>query len=414
TRPWDRSGRLLHGGGWNGGRGCRPGRRGGSDPGPHRIWPGALRAPALPLDGATGAHRRGSLRRRGVDTPEEAEARMRKAVGGVEPGRLLELLAGISSVPILVLADLVLDEFRYGEPVRVSREAPVLILNHQRTDLLPGGGANAVANLKALGAHPVPVGRVGDDASGNALLQSFTRHGVPTRLLWTPDGYQTPTKTRILAGGPPAVKQQVVRSDSGRPAEMTAGEEEHLRGSLRRTLPECRGVLVSDYGYGLLHPANVPEVLEAVKGARLRAVVDSRTQLLLYRGIAAAAPNLEEAETAAGLAVHSDPRRLEEAGEKLRQTLSAEAILVTLGSRGMALFAADREPVHLCVYGTDEVADVTGAGDTVAAAFSAALAAGGSPLEAAALANVAAGLVVMKRGTATVSPAEIAGALQAL
>ncbi|PYQ13847.1 MAG: hypothetical protein DMH00_03115 [Acidobacteria bacterium] len=339
---------------------------------------------------------------------------MRKAVGGVEPGRLLELLAGISSVPILVLADLVLDEFRYGEPVRVSREAPVLILNHQRTDLLPGGGANAVANLKALGAHPVPVGRVGDDASGNALLQSFTRHGVPTRLLWTPDGYQTPTKTRILAGGPHAVKQQVVRIDSGRPAEMTAGEEEHLRGSLRRTLPECRGVLVSDYGYGLLHPANVPEVLEAVKGARLRAVVDSRTQLLLYRGIAAAAPNLEEAETAAGLAVHSDPRRLEEAGEKLRQTLSAEAILVTLGSRGMALFAADREPVHLCVYGTDEVADVTGAGDTVAAAFSAALAAGGSPLEAAALANVAAGLVVMKRGTATVSPAEIAGALQAL
>ncbi len=330
--------------------------------------------------------------------------------GGVKPARLAELVEKISSVSIMVLADLVLDEFRYGEPDRVSREAPVLILNHRKTDLLPGGGANAVANLKALGARPVPLGRVGDDASGTALLKSFTQRGIATQHLWTPDRYRTPTKTRILAGGAHSVKQQVVRIDVGEPAAMTAGEEKHLREALQRAAPGCAGLLVSDYGYGMLHPGNVPEVLAFAREAGLKVIVDSRSQLPLYRGVTAAAPNLEEAVRASGVHVGDDSARLEQAGTKLRESLLAQAVLITLGSRGMALFTGEGAS-HLPVYGTDEVADVTGAGDTVAAAFSGALLAGGSFLEASALANVAAGLVVMKRGTATVSPAELTHAL---
>jgi D-glycero-beta-D-manno-heptose-7-phosphate kinase len=339
---------------------------------------------------------------------------MSESIGGISTAGLREVLQRLSGVPVLVLADLVLDEFRYGEPSRVSREAPVLILDHRKTDLLPGGGANAVANLKALGAIPVPLGRVGDDASGDALLKSFKRRGIASQHVWTPDRYETPTKTRILAGGAHSVKQQVVRIDTGRPAAMTPGEEEHFRSALRRALPECRGVLVSDYGYGMLHAANIPHILAILREARVPVVVDSRSQLPLYRGITAAAPNLEEAERAAGISVHNDTSLLEQAGTRLREVLAADAVLVTLGSRGMALFAQGREGVHLPVYGTDEVADVTGAGDTVAAAFCAALVAGGSALEAAALANVAAGLVVMKRGTATVSPEEITRALRGL
>jgi len=332
----------------------------------------------------------------------------------VDSSRLRDLIGKFPDVGVLVLADLVLDEFRYGETSRISREAPVLILSHRRTDLLPGGGANAVANLKSLGARPVVVGRLGDDPSGNALLQAFSRRGISTSLIWTHRDYHTPTKTRILAGGPHSAKQQVVRIDQGEPVPLTAGEEDLLLRNLVRGAQGTAGLLISDYGYGLVHPGNVEAILRAAAEAKLPVVVDSRTQIPIYRGIAAAAPNLEEAEKATGIPVEGDPGRLEQVGSRLREITGAEAVMVTLGSRGLALFARGEEPAHLPVFGTDEVADVTGAGDTVAAAFTLARLAGGTFLEAAALANIAAGLVVMKRGTATVSPAELARAISSL
>jgi rfaE bifunctional protein kinase chain/domain len=325
----------------------------------------------------------------------------------VDPGRLAALVRSFTSVQVLVLADLVLDEFRYGEIARVSREAPVLILNHRSTDTVPGGGANAVNNLKALGALPVPVGRLGDDPPGDLLLKAFRQREIPTAHLWTHDGYVTPSKTRILAGSAHSVKQQVVRVDTGEPRPLTPSEEELLGTRLRRALAGCRGVLISDYGYGLLHPGNIQGILDLFRSERLPVFVDSRWQLPLFRGITAAAPNLEEAERGAGMTAEKDPRRLEAIGAKLLEATSAEAILITLGSRGMALFVPGGEPTHVPVFGSDEVADVTGAGDTVAAVFTLARIAGGSFLEAATLANLAGGLVVMKRGTATVSPQEI-------
>ncbi len=328
-----------------------------------------------------------------------------------DPRRLLDLIGTFGSIGMVVLADLVVDEFRYGEISRISREAPVLILNHRKTDLLPGGGANAVNNLKELGARPVPVGRVGDDAAGDALLRVFEKRGIPCSLIWTHQDYGTPTKTRILAGGPHSVRQQVVRIDQGAPVPLSPGEEDLLLANLERAASGAAGLLISDYGYGLVHPGNVERILQMARGARWPVVVDSRRQLPFFRGITAAAPNLEEAEQAAGEQVDRDPRRLEKVGARVRQMTGAEAVIVTLGSRGLALFAEGMEPVHLPVFGSDEVADVTGAGDTVAATFSLARLAGGSYLEAATLANMAGGIVVMKRGTATVSGDELARAV---
>jgi rfaE bifunctional protein kinase chain/domain len=331
-----------------------------------------------------------------------------------DPHKLRSLLAEFPRITVLVLADLVLDEFRYGETSRISREAPVLILSHRRTDLLPGGGANAVANLKALGARPVPVGRLGDDPSGDALLEAFAKRGIATSLIWTHQDYHTPTKTRILAGGAHSVKQQVVRIDQGEPLALTPGEEELLLKNLKRGADSAAGMLISDYGYGLVHPGNAGAVLQVARDSKLEVVVDSRSQIPMYRGITAVAPNLEEAEKATGIVVEKDPRRLEELGKRLKEITGARAVMVTLGSRGLALFAEALEPVHLPVFGTDEVADVTGAGDTVAATFTLARLAGGTFLEAATLANIAAGLVVMKRGTATVSPEELGRAIATL
>ena len=276
---------------------------------------------------------------------------------------LLEAIDRMAGVSVLVIADLVLDEFEYGEIDRVSREAPVLILSHRRTDRLPGGGANAVHNLAALEGRPVVVGRVGRDEAGDRLPAA-------------------------AAGGRP------------------------LWPSLREVLGLARGALISDYSLGLLHPGTIGPVLEAVRGARLPLFVDSRSQLRLFRGMTAATPNLQEAEAALGERVNDDLGKLARAGTLLREAIDAETIVVTRGSRGMSVFTRGVDPVHLPVYGTDEVADVTGAGDTVISVFTLAMLSGSAPHEAARLANYAGGIVVTKRGTATVSREELRRAVR--
>ena len=310
---------------------------------------------------------------------------------------------------VVVLGDLMADEFVHGDIARISREAPVLILQHRRTVTVPGGGGNAVANLRALGAHPVPVGLMGKDAAGEALAQQFRAAGVPTDSLLSPAGWETPTKSRVLAGGVHTRRQQVVRVDrGGLPGALSPELQTSLAERLRAALREAEALVVADYGYG----AATPEILAAAAaGFPGPVLVDSRNRVAAYRSVLACTPNQEEVERVLGRDLQDETALLAAGAELLRST-GNRAALVTRGALGMVLFQGGEAPLILLAHGSDEVADVTGAGDTVVATFALAVAAGAPLQDAARLANVAAGLVVMKAGTATVSPEELRRALQ--
>ena len=303
---------------------------------------------------------------------------------------------------IVVLGDLIADIFIYGEITRVSREAPVLILSHNDTRLVPGGAGNAVHNLAALGAEPVPVAVVGDDESGNRLIDYFERLGVDAGGIRKLRSYETPSKTRIMAGVVHAYRQQVLRIDRGQPLRSGTGARTTLR-SLKARMRNADAVLISDYGYGLVEPALVAEL----QAASVPVTLDSRFDLKKHRGLTAATPNESEVEAALGLSIGSDLTKLERAGRTLLRRLGHEAILITRGREGMALFEKGRQTRHIPIYGGDELTDVTGAGDTVISVFSLALASGGTFEEATRLANYAGGIVVMKHGTRTLSRAEL-------
>jgi D-glycero-beta-D-manno-heptose-7-phosphate kinase len=323
---------------------------------------------------------------------------------------LLEAIDRMQGVRVLVVADLVLDVFEYGRIGRVSREAPVLILDHVRTERVPGGGANAVHNLCALGGVPVVVGRVGADGPGRRLSEMLAAAGADVGGVVSEAGYATPEKRRILAGSSQSVQQQIVRVDrGGGPVPVTA---EDISRRVGERVGGTRGTLVSDYSFGLLHPGNVAALQEAAGSPARPLFVDSRRQLRLFKGLAAATPNLQEAEAFAGGPIDDDPKRLAAAAESLRRALEARAVVVTLGSHGMLLAADGALPVRIPVWGTDEVADVTGAGDTVIATLTLAVLSGCGYREAALLANYAGGIVVMKRGTATVHPDELRRAVR--
>jgi rfaE bifunctional protein kinase chain/domain len=330
--------------------------------------------------------------------------------------RLLSLVDAIGARRILVIGDLIADEFIYGEVSRVSREAPVLILKYDATDVVPGGAGNAANNVAALGARALLAGMVGADAEGRRLLSTFPKT-VDTRQVVRARTYRTPVKTRILAGGVHSAKQQVVRIDREPGWPLSDEVARAFAEKLTPALAECDAVLLSDYGSGLVTPglaASIRAVLERRSRRRsVPIVVDSRYRLLEYQGLTACTPNESEVEQALGIHVNDDVEALERAGRALLRKTGMQAVLITRGSRGMALFQPKQPTVHIPIFGSDEVADVTGAGDTVIATLTSALAAGASFYEAARLANYAGGLVVMKRGTATVSARELADAVDA-
>ena len=328
--------------------------------------------------------------------------------------RLLALVDGFSSRRVLVVGDLIADEFVYGEVARVSREAPVLILKYDATAMVAGGAGNAANNVASLGGHARLVGLVGADPEGRRLLDSFHR-GVDRRHVVRSRGYRTPVKTRILAGGIHAARQQVVRIDREPGWPLDDSVSAVLEKKIAPALGDCDAVLLSDYGSGLVTPALADAIRQAVaRRARRRPIpvlLDSRYRLLDYRGLTTSTPNESEVEQVLGIRINDNGAALERAGRLLLRRTGMQAVLITRGSRGMALFQPRQPAIHLPIFGSDEVTDVTGAGDTVNATFGLALAAGASFYEAARLANYAGGLVVMKRGTATVSPRELADAV---
>jgi rfaE bifunctional protein kinase chain/domain len=315
-------------------------------------------------------------------------------------------------VSITVLADLVADEFVFGEIARVSREAPVLILKHRERAVVPGGGANAIMNLAALGVNVLPVGVVGDDEPGSLLLEKFHEKKIPVGGIQRLPGHTTTTKTRILAGMSHTSRQQVVRVDrEPEPLGEMHPALLNLVNAAREYATASDAMLVSDYGYG----AATPRLLTFVKSngclENKPITVDSRYRILDYEGATAATPNEPEVEEALHLRIGHDDEKLFAAASRLMREMRLESLIITRGRDGMVAFEKDAEPVTIPIYGSDQVVDVTGAGDTVIATFTAALAAGADTVSAARLANFAGGIVVMKRGTATVTGKELLGAI---
>jgi rfaE bifunctional protein kinase chain/domain len=330
--------------------------------------------------------------------------------------RLLSLVDGFTSRRVLVVGDIISDEFIYGDVARVSREAPVLILKYDATETRPGGAGNAASNIVALGGRAELAGIVGSDAEGQRVSRSLPR-GVDRRGLVRSGGYRTPVKTRILAGGIHSAKQQVVRIDRATDWPVSAEVSEAFARKLTPALRDCDAVVLSDYGSGLVTPVLAARIRATVRQRTRRrpipVLVDTRYRLLDYRGLTTCTPNESEVEHVLGVKIDDDGQALERAGRTVLARTKMQAVLVTRGSRGMALFQRKQATIHIPIFGADEVTDVTGAGDTVIATFGLALAAGASFYEGARLANYAGGLVVMKRGTATVSARELSSAIEA-
>jgi len=328
-----------------------------------------------------------------------------------EAERLKKIIEAFPKITVTVLGDMVADEFVFGEISRVSREAPVLILKHRDRTVLPGGGANAANNLADLGVNVLPVGIVGEDEPGRMLLKYFRHKKIPVSGVLKDKAYTTVTKTRILAGMAHTSRQQVVRVDR----EPQEAPSSHLTRELylaaRNYAHASDALLVSDYGYGAATPAIVSTLREKGKIV-VPIVLDSRYRMLQYSGVTAATPNEPEVEEALGQRIGHDWTKLLSAGEQLMERLKLQSLVITRGRDGMVAFNHKHKPVDIPIFGSDQVADVTGAGDTVIAAFTAALAAGATTEEAAQLANYAGGIVVMKRGTATVSREELLKAIE--
>src|ERR1700693_5557217 len=288
-----------------------------------------------------------------------------------ESERLSKIVEAFPKITVTVLADLVADEFVFGEISRVSREAPVLILKLRERTILPGGGANAVNNLADLGVNVLPVGVVGDDEPGRMLLKYFRHKRIAVSGVLKDKSYTTVTKTRILAGMTHTARQQVVRVDR----EPQEGPNSHLTRELylatREYVHASDALLGSDYGYGAATPAIVNALREKGKIGSTPIILDSRYRLLQYSDVAAATPNEAEVEEALGIRVGQDWNKVVAAGEQLMSRMKLQSLVITRGRDGMAAFNHNHKPVDIPIFGSDQVADVTGAGDTVIAAFTA-------------------------------------------
>jgi rfaE bifunctional protein kinase chain/domain len=339
-------------------------------------------------------------------------ARQSNSSPSVDLCALAEIVDQFSSKTIVLLGDFVADEFEFGEISRVSREAPVLILRHRETQLLPGGGANATNNFVDLGARVMPITAVGDDRNGNALLQYFREKRVDVSGILRVKQWRTPTKTRFLAGWAHTIGQQVLRVDREPQSPLPADAQKKLRQFLLAALKRADALAISDYGFGVADPAIVADASSKLNKA-WPITLDARHRLHAYHRarVTAATPNEGELEAQHHISIGQNLSELVRAGRNTLSSMKMTSLLVTRGRHGIALFESGDRLTHIPVHGSDQSVDVTGAGDTVLAAYTLALASGASALESAHIANIAGGLVVMKRGTATVTRDELLAAI---
>src|SRR5215470_13065901 len=321
--------------------------------------------------------------------------------------RLIDIIRRFADQKIVIIGDAIADRFVHGSISRISREAPVFILQHQHTETLPGGAANCAMNLVALGAKVSLISVTGNDEAGNELRAKLENAGVNIDGVIASDKIQTTTKVRILAGHSHSSKQQVIRIDYEGVSLNDGDVRSALLNKLQQATKTANALVISDYNYGVVDAQAVETIR---KNAGIPVLVDSRFHLLDYPGFTAATPNQEEVENLVGTSI-SSAEQLEQAATELKHRLGHRALLVTRGGEGMTLVEHDAAAVHIQAVGAQQPVDVTGAGDTVIATFTLALASGASFADAARLANYAGGLVVMKRGTATVSAAELTHAV---
>lgn len=323
--------------------------------------------------------------------------------------RLFSFLEKFHQVKVLVVGDLTLDEFLTGQVERVSREAPVLIIRHEQTRQVPGGGANAVYNFAKLGAQVKVVGLLGEDEQGEALRGIFEAAKIDTSGIFLDLHRPTVTKTRISGHARQSVTQQIVRVDRKSDDLPEESLQLKLADYIRSQVGKVDVVVCSDYGDGVFTPSVIAAAL-----SHSLTIVDTQENLPRFAGATLFTPNLPEAEKAVGYAI-SSPEVLAKAGKDLLALTKAQQILITRGEFGMSLFDRDGLPTsHIPAFNRTDVFDVTGAGDTVVAALTLSLCAGASVWEAAVLGNLAASIVIRKFGTSTTTPGEIKSALESL
>lgn len=309
---------------------------------------------------------------------------------------------------VSVVGDVVADQFLSGTISRISREAPVFILKHEETETLPGGAANAAANVAALGGSPTLIGVIGDDENGSALRNALAQKGVDGSQVFTAPEFSTTTKVRVIGGQPYSTKKQVIRIDYENHREIKKEMCERLLASLQNAAADADAIVLSDYNYGVAFPQLIETAKSISRERSIPLVVDSRFRLEQFAGATSGTPNQEEVEQLLG-------RSFETADcDALRRRLGFDSLLITLGGRGMVLTEDGKSPLSIAAVGSDQPVDVTGAGDTVIAAYALGLAAGLSYGEAASAANHAGSIVVMKRGTAVATIDELVESLSGL
>ncbi len=330
--------------------------------------------------------------------------------------RLLSLIEAFRGKRVLVIGDMVADQYWLGHPTRIARDAPVLILELHEERTIPGGATNVAVNVCTLGAEVFLAGVVGDDLPGQQLRQAISELGMHQEGLFTDRTRPTSTKTRILAGSPQIVQQQVVRIDRVDTSEVREPCKQQIIDYIQHVLPNMDAVVLADYENGVISPDIIQTCIPLARELNKVIVVDSHGSLFRFQGVTALTPNQPEAELTLGMTIRSQAE-LDEAGQRLLDGSKARSVLVTRGGEGMSLFVVGEAPLHLPVHRlahASEIVDTNGAGDTVAATFTLALTAGASMAEAAYLANAAAALVVRRLGAASNTPEELARSLRSV
>jgi rfaE bifunctional protein kinase chain/domain len=326
---------------------------------------------------------------------------------------LRSLIQSFSSKRILVIGDMVADEYLIGNPTRISREAPVLILELHEERVIPGGATNVAVNARTLGAEVFLAGVVGDDLPGQRLRHAISNLCMHQEGLFIDTTRPTSTKTRIMAGSSQIVQQHIVRIDRVDTSAVNEPCKGQIIEYIKRILPTIDAVMLSDYENGVISPDIIEACIPAARALNKIIIVDSHGSLFRFQGVTALTPNQPEAELTLGMTINNE-NELNEAGRRLLEGSNAQGVLLTRGSEGMSLFEQGQPPLHLPIFPlpqTSEIVDTNGAGDTVAATFALALTSGATMAEAAYLANAAAARVVRRLGCASNTPEELMGLL---